>query len=185
MNTEEKLEPKGLADICEKLDDLTLAIDNIDLYGAIYGIVSMLKPIAHANSQNLIPDGITYIGDYAFAKDGPDDYGSIKYFIIPKSVKHIGKCAFANEGTDGIEVDPANEHFSSIDGVLFNKDCTELLQYPLGRKDGTYMLPDSVVKIADSAFHNCKMRLQIIIPKGTKERFEKAVPSYFEMIEKE
>ena len=185
MNTEEKLEPKGLADICEKLDDLTLAIDNIDLYGAIYGIVSMLKPIAHANSQNLIPDGITYIGDYAFAKDGPDDYGSIKYFIIPKSVKHIGIKAFANKGTDGIEVDPDNEHYSSIDGVLFNKDGTELLQYPLGRKDSTYMLPDSVVKIADSAFHNCKMLLQIIIPKGTKERFEKAVPSYFELIEKE
>lgn len=184
MNTEEEIEPQGLADICEKLDDLKFSIDNID-YGAIYGIESMLKPIAHANSQNLIPDGITYIGDYAFAKDGFDDYGSIKYFIIPQSVKHIGKCAFANEGTDGIEVDPANEHFSSIDGVLFNKDCTELLQYPLGRRDSTYMLPDSVVKIADSAFHNCKMRLQIIIPKGTKKRFKNMLPSHFKLTEKE
>lgn len=185
MNTEEQLESKGLADIYEKLDDLTFSIDNIDLYGAIYGIVSMLKPIAHANSKNLIPDGITYIGDYAFAKDGLDDYGSIKYFIIPQSVKHIGKCAFANEGTDGIEVDPANEHYSSIDGVLFNKDCTELLQYPLGRKDDTYTLPDSVVKIADSAFHNCKMLLQIIIPKGTKKRFKNMLPSHFKLTEKE
>ena len=185
MNTEEKIDPQGLADICEKLDDLTFSIDNIDLYGAIYGIVSMLKPIAHANSKNLIPDGITYIGDYAFAKDGLDDYGSIKYFIIPQSVKHIGKCAFANEGTDGIEVDPANEHYSSIDGVLFNKDCTELLQYPLGRKDDTYTLPDSVVKIANSAFHNCKKPLQIIIPKGTKERFKNMLPSHFKLIEKE
>lgn len=183
MNLDKESESINSEDICDKLENLELSIGSLE--GVMYDIVKELKSISHANSQNLIPDGITYIGDYAFAKDGPDDYGSIKYFIIPKSVKHIGKCTFANEGTDGIEVDPANEHFSSIDGVLFNKDCTELLQYPLGRKDSTYMLPDSIVKIADSAFHNCKMRLQIIIPKGTKERFKNMLLSHFKLIEKE
>lgn len=185
MDTEEKLEPKGLADIYEKLDDLTCIIDNIDLDEAFNNIISVLKPIALANSQNLIPNGITYIGDYAFVNAATHGYGSIKYFIIPKSVKHIGIMALANEGTDSIEVDPANEHYSSIDGVLFNKDGTELLQYPLGRRDDSYVLPDSVVKIADSAFLNCKKRLQIIIPKGTKERFKELLPSYFKLMEKE
>lgn len=180
MNLDKESESINSEDICDKLENLELSIGSLE--GVMYDIVQELKPIAHASFQRLVPDGITYIGDYAFANDG---CGYIKYFIIPKSVKHIGKCAFANEGTDGIEVDSANEHFSSIDGVLFNKDCTELLQYPLGRKDGTYILPYSVVKIADSAFHNCKMLLQIIIPKGTKKRFKNMLPSHFKLIEKE
>ena len=182
MNLNNESEPFDFEDICDKLENLEYSIVSLD--GVINNIVDELKPIARACCQKLIPDGITYIGDYAFAKES---CGYIKYFIIPKSVRHIGKYAFANHGTDGIEVDPANEHFSSIDGVLFNKDCTELLQYPLGRRDGTYMLPDSVIKIADTAFSYIyyERRLQIIIPKGTKERFEKAVPSYIELFEKE
>ena len=164
MNLDKELESINSEDICDKLENLELSIGSLE--GVMYDIVKELKPIAHANSQNLIPDGITYIGDYAFAKDGPDDYGSIKYFIIPKSVKHIGIKAFANKGTDSIEVDPDNEHYSSIDGVLFSKPDQRLVSYPTGWTETSYVIPEGTRIIGDYAFGNCKTLTDIDIPES-------------------
>jgi hypothetical protein len=38
--------------------------------------------------------------------------------------------------------------YSSVDGVLFNKSQTTLIQYPSG-KSGHYSIPDSVTSIGD------------------------------------
>ena len=54
----------------------------------------------------------------------------------------------------GIAVDPLNPSLSSLDGVLFNKDQTELIQYP-GGKAGNYAIPDSVTRIGHYAFAGC------------------------------
>ncbi len=50
-----------------------------------------------------------------------------------------------------IEVSKANTHFSSIDGVLFNLDATEILWFPCG-KTGDYTLPPSITSIGENAF---------------------------------
>jgi len=50
-----------------------------------------------------------------------------------------------------IEVDRENERLRSIDGVLFNKDGTVLLQYPTGRPWASYEIPDGTVAIAAGA----------------------------------
>ena len=55
-----------------------------------------------------------------------------------------------------IDVDPANETFSSIDGVLFNKAQDTLVFYPNGRPDTMYVVPDGVTTIAPYAFYECK-----------------------------
>ena len=47
-----------------------------------------------------------------------------------------------------ITVDAANPAYSSVDGVLFDKSQTTLLQYPDG-KAGAYTIPDSVTSIGD------------------------------------
>src|SRR5207249_2004931 len=44
--------------------------------------------------------------------------------------------------------------FSSVDGVLFNHSQTTLVEFP-GGKVGSYMIPNSVTSIADSAFSHC------------------------------
>src|SRR6185369_5787939 len=51
-------------------------------------------------------------------------------------------------------VDPANPFYSSLDGVLFDKAKTTLIQYPLARGGG-YVVPNSVTNIAASAFGGC------------------------------
>ena len=47
-----------------------------------------------------------------------------------------------------ITVDAQNAFYSSVDGVLFNKDQTTLIQYPEG-KTGSYTIPNSVTSIGD------------------------------------
>lgn len=51
-------------------------------------------------------------------------------------------------------VDAENPYFSSLDGVLFNKDKTKLILYPRGKENTEYEVPSSVVYIDDYAFAN-------------------------------
>jgi uncharacterized repeat protein (TIGR02543 family) len=56
-----------------------------------------------------------------------------------------------------IHISEENPNFSSIDGVLFNKDKSELILYPLAKQGGYYKIPDTVLEIKkDNAFTNNK-----------------------------
>jgi hypothetical protein len=61
-----------------------------------------------------------------------------------------------------ITVHPDNPAYASESGVLFNKDKTELIAFPNGRK-GDYVVPDSVVKIGDYAFWACNLLTSVTI----------------------
>ena len=60
-------------------------------------------------------------------------------------------------------MDAANAYYSSVDGVLFNKSKTVLVQYPAG-KGGSYAIPTGVTSIASSAFGNCTGLTSVAIP---------------------
>jgi hypothetical protein len=62
-----------------------------------------------------------------------------------------------------ITVDPANQTYSSIDGVLFNKDQSTLIQFPTARS-GSYAIPTSVSTIGSSAFSGCTSLTSVTIP---------------------
>ncbi len=61
------------------------------------------------------------------------------------------------------EVESGNNNFSTIDGVLFNNDKTELIYYPAARV-GFYTIPDGTIKIGDKAFGNCRQLVAVNIP---------------------
>ena len=121
--------------------------------------------IVLASSGLLLPDSVTSIGNYAFVSC--QTYN----IIIPNSVTYIGKYAFNNSKIaivnisenvaeiglgafryckylQEINVDINNANYSSVDGVLFNKDLTTLIQYPGGKYvyDG-YTVPNGVTTI--------------------------------------
>jgi len=76
----------------------------------------------------------------------------------------IGEGAFVGcNGLENITVSKKNNAYIDINGVLFNKDCTELLSFPGGRK-GEYIISDSVIKIDDYAFSDCEGLTNITIP---------------------
>ncbi len=130
----------------------------------------------------VIPDKVTYIDDKAFA-----ECSSLEV-ELPLSLKYIGKKAFldcgnlekinfsknvinvADDAFDGvsslksINVNARNKKYSSIDGVLFNKEMTKLIKYPGGKTNSHYAVPESVKTILSNAFTYCKDLTSLDVP---------------------
>lgn len=87
---------------------------------------------------------------------------------IPPSVASIGYWAFT--GCTSLKefiVDNNNLNFSSLDGVLFNKDRTALVFFP-NSKSTSYEIPDSVTTISIYAFSDCYKLESVTIPNSVK-----------------
>ena len=84
---------------------------------------------------------------------------------IPNSVTAIGKDALYDcSGLTDIMVLSNNQNYTSKNGVLFNKDKTVLIQYPQGKKDACYIIPNGVTTIGNDAFRGCTGLTDITIP---------------------
>ena len=57
-----------------------------------------------------------------------------------------------NQYLQSNEVDLTNTNFTSVDGVLFSKDKKELYQYPIGKIQQSYTIPDNTITIKEGAF---------------------------------
>ena len=108
-----------------------------------------------------IPNSVTRIGYYAFR-----GCTSLTSITIPDSVTSIGYDAFYHcTSLTNITVDTNNKYYSSdSNGVLFDKNKTELIQYPAGNTSSSYVIPDSVTSIGDWAFYDCESLTSITIP---------------------
>ena len=107
----------------------------------------------------IIPNSVTSIGDSVF-----NWCLSLTNVLIPNSVTNIGGGVFYYcTNLSAITVDALSSSYGSVDGVLFNKDQTTLIQYP-GGKTGNYTVPNSVAKIESLAFANCVGLTSVAIP---------------------
>ncbi len=108
-----------------------------------------------------IPNSVTSIGGSVFR-----GCSSLSSITIPDSVTDIGNDAFSGcSSLSSIYVDENNEYYSSDSyGVLFNKDKTKLVRYPIGNSRTSYSIPDSVTVIGYVAFEDCTNLSSITIP---------------------
>ena len=106
----------------------------------------------------VIPDGVTTIGDEAFA--GCYNLTSV---VIGDNVTKIGYYAFAACSLTSIKVEDGNTAYKLIDGNLYAKDGTMLIQYALGKTATEFIIPDSVTTIGGSAFAGCSSLTRVVI----------------------
>jgi hypothetical protein len=110
-----------------------------------------------------LPDTVTEIAPFAF-----EGCSKITTVHLPATIAQIGEGAFsACYELLTLTVASGNEHYSSIDGVLFDKAAATLLQYPAG-KSGEVVIPASVVAIGTQAFAGCFRLTTATIPFGVQ-----------------
>lgn len=89
---------------------------------------------------------------------------SLTSITIPNSVTRIYTNAFIGcESLQGIEVEEGNPRYTSVDGILYSSDLTELCTYPGGKK-GAFEIPNSVERIGSYAFYRCASLTSVNIP---------------------
>lgn len=111
-----------------------------------------------ALSNIVLPSSLQVIDSRAFYNT------ALVSVSVPSSVVNIGKDAFEwIYALKEIKVDEANTVYSDIDGVLCSKTKTVLFRYP-NSKGKTYTVPNTIKKIYDHAFSNCRDLETVVFP---------------------
>ena len=166
----------GVFNSCKHLRSITLPRNLIAIGDSAFSSCTALEEIS-------IPESVTRIDDQVFSgctslrkvslsesvsrigKNVFKDCVSLKSFRVPQSVKKIDAGCFRGcTQLEEIVVDPKNRYFKSMNGIMFNKNKSNLLCYPTGIEGETYEIPDSVRIIEDWAFADAKHLKKVIIP---------------------
>ena len=108
----------------------------------------------------VIPNSVTLIGWRVF--EGCTGLTSV---TIGDSVTSIYSDAFLDcTGLTSIIVNEKNPSYKSIDGNLYSKDEKTLVQYAIGKKDTSFVIPNGVTSIGNYAFRDCTSLTSVKIP---------------------
>ncbi len=121
-----------------------------------------------------LPSEVISIGDSAFAvfsdfvslktldlgnnllRIGKEAFSSCTYPLnLPESLNSFSVEAFAGYAGTSINVDSANEKYTSLDGILYSKDYATLYACPQAYEKVDFALDDRVETINRKAFLNC------------------------------
>jgi hypothetical protein len=170
--------PKGITDIgdnvfssCDNLSEIVVDKQN-PFYTSNDGVLfdknmtTIIKYPQGKKGDYTIPNGVIAVDSDAFF-----ECRELTRIIFPHDFvcHNTPHCFFNNcEHLMEIMVVKNNMMFSSIDGVLFNKDENKLLQYPQGKKNTDYIVPEKTICIGGAAFAHCKWLTNITLPEKLK-----------------
>ncbi|HLX68692.1 MAG TPA: leucine-rich repeat domain-containing protein, partial [Verrucomicrobiae bacterium] len=126
---------------CPNLTSVTMGTNVVIIGSAAFEFSTALASITFPNS-------VAVIGGDAFA-----ECAGLTNITIGTGVTNILDQAFLGcPGVTTIAVATGNPAFSSVGGVLFNKNQTALFLYPAGSSGTSYIVPNSVTNIVQDAF---------------------------------
>ena len=163
--------PSGVANIgsraflsCAGLTGFAVDAQN-GFYSSVGGVLlnksqtTLLQCPERIAGAYTIPGSVTYIGGDAFS-----GCGGLTSVAIPSGVANIGSGAFLScSSLTGFTVDAQNPFYSSLGGVLFDKNQTALIEWPPGRA-GAYVIPSSVTIVGEDAFSACSGLTSLTVP---------------------
>ena len=158
-----------------------------DNFGVLFDkkITTLIQyPNGNKRTSYTIPNNVTSIADYAFlfatsltsievpssvisiGESAFQNMTSLKMIEVPSSVTTIGNnVLYGASSLQSIKVDPNNVNYSSDNfGVLFDKNKTTILQYPIGNTQSSYIIPNTITNIGANAFIYAKYLQSITIP---------------------
>lgn len=100
-----------------------------------------------------IPDGVVKISSNAFKS-----CDSLEYVNIGSGLSSFGSYVFfESTAIKSFNVDSENPYYSSDEnGVLYTKDKTKIVNYPVGSEAESFIVPEGVTVIGKEAFYACQ-----------------------------
>ena len=174
--------PNGITEICDRTFRGCTSLKKVDFPNALTSIgTDTFNDCSNLVTVN-IPDSVINIGSGAFSgcsklksvnmgnnvksiDDGAfSECPQLTSLTIPKNTTSIGRRICKSCGSVNFDVSPQNVYFSSQNGVLLNKEKTELISYAKDKIQPAYDIPYGVEKIANGAFAYCKNLTNVTIP---------------------
>ena len=118
------------------------SVENFNFGNKVKDIPAYLCCYLQLESISL-PESVETIGEHAFYT-----INFIDSITIPSNVKYIGKKAFNAYYIKAFNVSEENDYFASKDGILYNKDFTEIIYLP-GRIEGEITVPATVTNLGE------------------------------------
>ena len=98
-----------------------------------------------------IEEGIQHTGNKVF-----EQFVNLRSVYLPISIKSISDDSFDNcVSLEEIIIDQNNEIFCSIDGIVYSKNCSSLIKFPMGKQIESFTVPSQVNRIENNAFYQC------------------------------
>ncbi len=113
-----------------------------------------------------LPESLAVIGSYAFGTNddiNAEGDANARTISLGPNLRSVGNSAFKYLRVTDYEVDEKNPYFSDVDGFLTDLSRTVLIQCPSSRQ-GTIVVPDTIVRIADDAFWDVTAMTEVVIP---------------------
>ncbi len=139
---------------CEQLTSIAIG-DNVKIIGGnAFECCENLETVELGNN-------LSKIGCEAFAQ-----CDSLQNIRIPSSVEYIGLNPFMwCYNLENISVDTNNNYYLTDSyGVLYNKDKTNLIQYPVASQWTSYTIANTVKNIGNHTFNNAVNLINVKLP---------------------
>ena len=144
---------------CTSLEDFVFPQNLTTIEESAFAYCETLKAVS-------IPDSVNFLGASSFRYNTNLTYAYIggkaeeETYIFGSGI--FSRCT----SLESIMVSPDNSALKSVDGVLFYKAEPMLVQYPSGKKDKIYHIPEGTETILSFAIDNALYLEELIIPEG-------------------